>query len=63
MIEVKYLYIHKNGIVTQHYAYFYHPNKALKFMYKCNNSKTLVYTGEFSCTDPIDTEYINRRFK
>lgn len=63
MIEVEYLYIHKNGSVTKHSAYFQRADKALRFMYKCNRSKNLVFTGDFTCTDPEDTEYINRRWK
>lgn len=63
MIEVKYYYIKKNGNIMQHYAYFHRVESAIRFMYKCKNSKNLVYSGEFSCTDPYDTEVINRRFK
>lgn len=63
MIEVKYLYIRRDGKITQHYAYFTKADKALRFMFKCEHSKDLVYGGEFSCTDPLDTEYILRRFK
>lgn len=63
MIEVEYLYIGKNGNITRHCAYFHNPDKAVRFMYKCNRSKNLVYSGNFTCTSPFDTEYINRHFK
>lgn len=62
MIEVKYYYIKKDNTIMEHYAYFHNANKALRFMFKCKNSKRMVYSGEFSSDDPLDTEYILRRF-
>ena len=63
MIEVKFYYINKFGVPIESYMHFHRAEKALRFMYKCKNSKTLVYSGEFACDDPNDTEYINLRFK
>ena len=63
MIEVKYYYINKFGKIIESYNYFHRVESALRFMYKCKNSKTLIYSGEFACDDPNDTEYINLRFK
>ncbi len=63
MIEVKFYYKDKFGEVHTGYQYFNNPNKALRFMYKCKNSKTLRYSGDFTCDNPSDTEYILRRFR
>lgn len=63
MIEVEYLYINKTGQVTKHCAYFHRADKALRFMFKCSKSKNLVFAGDYSCTDPLDFEYINKRWK
>lgn len=62
MIEVVYYYIKKDNTIIKNYAYFQRADKALRFMYKCKNSKNLVYSGEFSCDDPMDTDYILRKF-
>lgn len=64
MIEVKYYYIKKSTNTPMvAYAVFHNADKALRFMYKCKTSKTLIYSGEFTCDDPYDTEYINRKFR
>ena len=63
MIEVKYYYINKFGTPIEAYVHFCRVDSAVKFMYKCKNSKNMIYSGEFSCDDPTDTEIINRRFK
>ena len=63
MIEVKFYYMRHNGDIFQGYKYFSTAEKAVRFMYKCKRSKTLIYSGEFTCNDPYDVEYINRRFK
>lgn len=64
MIEIKYYYLKKgSNIPMVAYANFYNVEKAIRFMYKCKSSKTLIYSGEFSCDDSCDTEEINRRFR
>ncbi|MBO7731112.1 MAG: hypothetical protein J6S67_01115 [Methanobrevibacter sp.] len=63
MIEVEYVYIRKDGKVLKGYAHFFKADKALRFIYKLNSSKNMVFTGDYSCTDPLDFEYISRRLK
>lgn len=63
MIEIKYYYQKLNGIWYQAYKTFYRADKALRFLYKCKSSPRLVYDGDIACDDPLDFEYIQRRFK
>ena len=63
MIEVKFYYIKRNGDIMQYYKYFQRADQAIRFMYKCKRSRTLIYSGEFTCSDPYEVEEINRRFK
>ena len=63
MIEVEYYYKTKSGEWKQGYMYFTNPEKAVRFMRKCTYSKTLHYSGSFTCDYPEDTEYIVRHFR
>ena len=63
MIDIEYLYIRKDNTCIRHHAKFYDAQKALRFLYKLKNSKNMVYTGNITCDDPYDLEYIQSRFK
>lgn len=63
MIRVEYIYIKKDNTPVRHFATFWTPKSAVRFMYKCIRSKNLVYTGDFTCDDSEETEEINRLFR
>ena len=63
MIEIEFIYIRKDGLPSRAFKTFYNVKKAVKFLYKIKNSKNMVFTGNFSCDDPNDTEYINSHFR
>ena len=63
MIEIKFYYQKLNGHWYYAHKTFYSVHSAIKFIYKCNRSSKLLYSGEFTCDDPYDVEIINRRFK
>lgn len=63
MIEIFYYYTRKDGKIMQYSAIFTNVQKAVRFMYKLKNHKKYVFTGEFTCDDPWDTDYINSHFR
>ena len=62
MIEIVYYYQRVNGHWYKATKTFYNVNKAIRFIYKCNNSSKMLYSGEFTCDDPYDMALINSRF-
>ena len=60
MIYVDYSYQKKDGSTGHGTAQFYHPNKAIRFIYSIASRKNYSYDG-FSADDEWETEYINRR--
>lgn len=63
MIEIKFYYQKLNGnwnIATKTFNDVY---KAIRFIYKCNRSPKLLFSGDVTCDDPYDLELIHRRFK
>lgn len=63
MIEIKFYYKKLDGKWYQSYKQFNNPKKAVGFLYKCKSSPRLIYDGDIACDDPMDYEYIQRRFK
>ena len=63
MITIKYYYITKDGEVKEAKAVFYDVKKAIRFLYKCKTSKNMRYSGDITCDNYYDLEYINRKFR
>ena len=60
MIEIKFYYRNALGKWYQAFKCFNNPYTALRFIRKCNASPKMLYSGEFTCDDPLDMEIINR---
>ena len=63
MIEVKFYYQRTNGHWYTGFKTFHDVHKAIRFIYKCNISPKMVYSGEVECDDPYDQDLISRRFQ
>lgn len=62
MIEIECVYKTKEGEYKKVYKYFNSVSKAVAFLYAIKNSKTLHFTGDFTCDDEWELKEINRRF-
>ena len=62
MIEIEYYYQRLDGKWYKVTKTFYSTQKAIRFIYKCNSSSRMLYSGDITCDDPFDFELIQRRF-
>ena len=60
MITIEFSYKNPLGIWMESEKHFQIVDKAVRFIYVIQRSPKMVYMG-FSCTDPQETEEMNRR--
>ena len=62
MVYVEFIYTNKSGENSTGEQEFNTPQMALRFMYKVSKTENM-FVKSYRCDDPLDTEWLNKRFK